>query len=158
MVCVIQRVIHSLVEIESKVYSSIDNGLLVFLAIEKNDGIKEIEWIINKILTLRIFSNPEGKFDLSIKDIAGEILIISQFTLAADPKKGRRPDFSNAMEISKAKEMFETFVENIKKKYNPLKVKTGVFQAEMKIKLVNDGPVTIILDTKHLREKNGSTT
>ena len=156
MVCVIQRVLSSSVEIKERTYSEIKEGLVVFAALEKNDSLKEIEWASNIILNLRIFSNKEGKFDLSIKDIEGEILLVSQFTLVGKIDKGRRPDFSDAMEIEKAREMFEIFVEVFKKNYLPSKVKTGVFQAEMKVNIINDGPVTIILDTKHLKNKNGN--
>jgi D-tyrosyl-tRNA(Tyr) deacylase len=152
MICVIQRVASSSVDINGVRHSSINNGLNVLVGIEKDDSLEEIKWTVNKILNLRIFSNEEGKFDLSIKDIGGEILIISQFTLCANITKGRRPDFSNAMDAAKAKEMFEVFVETVKKNYDPLKVKTGVFQTEMRVNIINDGPVTIILDTKHLKK------
>jgi len=152
MICVIQRVASSSVDISGIRYSGINNGLNILVGIEKDDSLEEIEWTVNKILNLRIFSNKEGKFDLSIKDIEGEILIISQFTLCANITKGRRPDFSNAMDAAKAKEMFEVFVETVKKNYDPLKVKTGVFQTEMRVNIINDGPVTIILDTKHLKK------
>jgi len=152
MICVIQRVASSSVDINGVRHSSINNGLNILVGIEKDDSLEEIEWTVNKILNLRIFSNKEGKFDLSIKDIEGEILIISQFTLCANITKGRRPDFSNAMDAAKAKEMFEVFVETVKKNYDPLKVKTGVFQTEMRVNIINDGPVTIILDTKHLKK------
>jgi|YNPMSStandDraft_1061717.scaffolds.fasta_scaffold01854_6 D-tyrosyl-tRNA(Tyr) deacylase len=153
MICVIQRVIGSSVEINGKIYSEIKEGITILCAIEKDDKIEDLDWVSKKIIDLRIFSNKEGKFDLSVKDIDGEILLISQFTLCGYARKGRRPDFSNAMEVPKAKEMFEVFVEKLKSYYKPEKIKTGVFGAEMKVNIINDGPVTIILNTNHLKNK-----
>lgn len=145
MRAVIQRVKRASVTIEGKKYSEINQGYLVLLGITHNDSEKDIKYLKDKILNLRIFSNSEGKFDYSIKDIKGEILIVSQFTLYADSRKGRRPDFTQAAKPEIAKKLYLEFIEEIKKENIP--VKTGVFGAEMEVELINDGPVTIILDS-----------
>jgi len=146
MKAVIQRVDRANVSINNTIYSQIEKGYLILLGITHNDSEKEIKILANKIVNLRIFSNSEGKFDLSIKDVGGEILIVSQFTLYADTKKGRRPDFTKAARPELAKKLYELFIEEIKN--NGINVKTGVFGAEMKVNLVNNGPVTIILDSE----------
>ncbi|MEF3280777.1 MAG: D-tyrosyl-tRNA(Tyr) deacylase [Elusimicrobiota bacterium] len=148
MICVVQRVLKSNVKIANQIYSQIAEGYLVLCGFAKDDNEKDIEWMVNKILNLRIFSNDRGKFDLSIKDIEGEIIAVSQFTLIGDASKGRRPDFSKAMPPDKALEFYNLFVKKLKENYNPQKIKTGVFQEEMVVALENDGPVTIILNSK----------
>jgi len=145
MKAVIQRVRGSSVEVEGQVVGKIGHGLLVFVGIGKDDDEKDINWMIDKIVNLRIFEK-EGKFDQTLLDVKGDLLLVSQFTLYGDCSKGRRPSFSNAMEVDKARELFEVFVAKARQK--AMKVETGVFQAHMGVKLTNDGPVTLIIDSK----------
>ena len=144
MKAVIQRVKKASVEIEGKIYSKINRGLLILFCAEKNDVKENIDFIANKILNLRIFEDENHKMNLSVKDITGEILIVSQFTLASDLKKGLRPSFDNAMEPKQAKEFYEDMI--LKLKESKLNVQTGVFGADMQVKLINDGPVTFVLN------------
>lgn len=148
---VVQRVKMSKVRVNNEVVSEIGEGLLVLTALEKDDTLEEIKWMANKIVNLRIFEDEFFKMNKSVVDIQGEILLVSQFTLAAYVKKGNRPSFTDAMEENLAREYFEKFVNLVKELYP--KVKTGVFRAHMEIELVNDGPVTIILE----RHKNDLT-
>lgn len=148
---VVQRVKKSRVKVNDEVVSEIGPGLLVLAGIEKDDTLDVLEWVANKIVNLRIFEDDLGKMNLSVKDIDGEILLVSQFTLAAYIKKGNRPSFSDAMEEYLAKEYFEKFVDMVKVSYPH--VKTGVFKAYMEVELVNDGPVTIILE-RHPKDRD----
>ena len=143
MKLVIQRVNSASVTIENKIYSSINKGLLVFFGVEKDDSEDMLEYFAQKLLKLRIFEDEKGKMNKSVLDIEGEILVVSQFTLCADCKKGTRPSFDNAKEPKIAKEYYEKFVEILKK--SGINIKTGVFGAHMQIELINNGPVTIIL-------------
>ncbi len=143
MRAVIQRVKEASVSIDNKIYSSINEGILVLLGVEKNDDITSAEFLANKITKLRIFNDNEGKMNLSIKDIDGEILVVSQFTITSDCKKGTRPSFDNAAAPKEANYLYEEFV-NLIKRQN-IVTKTGVFAANMEIKLINDGPVTFVL-------------
>ena len=143
MKLVIQRVNSASVTIENKLYSSINKGLLVLFGVEKDDKEDMIEYFAQKLLKLRIFEDEQGKMNKSILDIEGEILVVSQFTLCADCKKGTRPSFDNAKEPKIAKEYYEKFVEILKK--SGINIKTGVFGAHMQVGLINNGPVTIIL-------------
>ncbi|MCX7905610.1 MAG: D-aminoacyl-tRNA deacylase [Elusimicrobiales bacterium] len=147
MICIIQRVKEGRIFIKNLCYSEIKYGLVVFCGISKFDDFRDLEWMVDKIINLRIFENSQGKFDLSLKDINGEVLIVSQFTLLGDASKGRRPDFSLAMEKEGALKYYEHFVSVFKKKYVEEKVKTGVFQADMLVEIHNDGPVTIVIDS-----------
>lgn len=144
MKAVIQRVKKASVEIEGKIYSKINRGLLILFCAEKNDVKENIDFIANKILNLRIFEDENHKMNLSVKDITGEILIVSQFTLASDLKKGLRPSFDNAMEPIRATEFYEDMI--LKLKESKLNVQTGVFGADMQVMLINDGPVTFVLN------------
>lgn len=144
MKAVIQRVKKASVEIEGKIYSKINRGLLILFCAEKNDVKENIDFVANKILNLRIFEDENHKMNLSVRDITGEILIVSQFTLASDLKKGLRPSFDNAMEPIKAKEFYEDMI--LKLKESKLNVQTGVFGADMQVMLINDGPVTFVLN------------
>lgn len=145
MKAVIQRVNFASVEIGGHIYSSIKKGLLVFLAVKEDDEINDCIKMADKISKIRIFSNEDGKFDYSVEDIKGEALIVSQFTLYADASKGRRPDFTRAAVAQKARELYEKTIDELIKRN--ISVKTGVFAADMLVKLENDGPVTIIYET-----------
>ena len=150
MKAVVQRVNEASVEINGKIYSFINRGLLVFLGIEKGDTEKESDYLSKKIVDLRIFPDPEDKMNFSVRDIEGEILLISQFTLCTDRNKsGNRPSFYFAEIPEKASPMFDSFVDMTGNYYIKGKVKTGIFAAMMKIKLINDGPVTIILEREN---------
>ncbi|RUM30796.1 MAG: D-tyrosyl-tRNA(Tyr) deacylase [Aquifex sp.] len=146
---VLQRVKQSWVKVDGEIVGKIDKGLNILLGIGKRDTEEDIKKLVNKILNLRIFENEEGKFHYSVLDIKGEILVISQFTLYANVKKGRRPSFEEAEEPKRAKELYEKFVEEIKK--SGLKVETGVFGAMMDVFIENWGPVTIIIDSNELK-------
>jgi len=146
MRAVVQRVKEGSVEIKEKEIGKIEQGLVVLLGVGQNDTEKDAEYIAGKIINLRIFEDKEGKMNLSLKNINGQILVISQFTLYGDCKKGRRPSFISAALPDKAVKLYEYFVRCIKN-YN-LKVETGQFQAMMLVKIFNDGPVTIFLDSE----------
>ncbi len=145
---VIQRVKNAFIEIEGRLHSEITKGLLILLGIEEVDSIEDVYWLCKKIANLRIFGDNEGKMNLSIKDIDGEILVVSQFTLHAYTKKGNRPSFVRSAIPEKAIPLYEKFIENLSTELNK-KVKSGVFGANMSVSLVNDGPVTIYIDTKN---------
>jgi D-tyrosyl-tRNA(Tyr) deacylase len=144
MKALIQRVTSSMVEVDDKIVGQIDSGLLVFVGIEKQDDLLNADKMIERIISYRVFSDPDGKMNLNLKDIGGSILIVSQFTLAADTKNGTRAGFSTAMPPIQAESMYDYIVEQIK----ALKIDTqcGIFGADMKVSLVNDGPVTFLLD------------
>jgi D-tyrosyl-tRNA(Tyr) deacylase len=144
MISVIQRVQKASVTIENKVYSSITNGLLVLLGIHQNDTIEEVDWMAEKIVKLRIFEDEDGKMNRSVIDCSGSILLVSQFTLLGDLKKGTRPSFTNAAKPETAIPLYESMIQKIMD-YD-VTTQTGVFGADMKVELINDGPVTIILE------------
>ena len=144
MKAVIQRVKNASVTIDDKLYSKISKGMLILFCVEKGDTDDKLEWMANKIESLRIFEDEQQKMNLSVKDIKGELLVVSQFTLAASCKKGTRPSFDNAEHPEIANKMYQKFVEILKTK--DLNVKTGVFAANMQVSLINDGPVTFILE------------
>ena len=144
MKVVIRRVIKSSVRINNKEVAKIGKGFLILLGISKDDNFEKADYIIKKIYNLRVFSDENDKMNLSIQDINGELLIVSQFTLYADCKKGNRPSFINAAPPEEAEKIYEYFINECKK--NNLKVETGEFGADMKVELINDGPVTIILE------------
>ena len=145
---VVQRVKKGSVEIEEKEIGKIEKGLVILLGVGQNDTEKDAEYLAEKIVNLRIFEDKEGKMNLSVKDINGQILVISQFTLYGDCKKGRRPSFISAALPDKAVKLYDYFVKSIKN-YG-LKIETGEFQAMMLVKIYNDGPVTILLDSEKL--------
>ena len=146
MRAVIQRVSRASVTVDKNVTGSIGWGLLVFLGVGKEDTEKDIAFIADKIVNLRIFEDADGKMNLSVKDIGGGVLLISQFTLFGDCRKGRRPDFTQAGGADLAKQLYEETIKVIKEKGVP--VETGIFAAHMHIDSINDGPVTLILDSK----------
>lgn len=144
MKAVIQRVKSASVTINNKVHSSIGAGMLVLFCVEKGDTTDKLDWFADKIFSLRIFEDENGKMNKSVLDTGREILVVSQFTLAADCKKGTRPSFDNAEKPEIAKNIYEKFVEKLKS--SNLHIKTGVFAAMMDVSLINDGPVTFILN------------
>lgn len=145
---VLQRVSEASVKIDGSTKGSIDGGLVVLLGIEAADSEVDADWLISKISGLRVFSDSEGKMNLSIQDINGAFLVISQFTLFASTKKGNRPSYIQAARPEQAIPLYEYFVSKLKSETN-LKVETGVFGADMKVSLINDGPVTISIDSKN---------
>lgn len=148
MRAVIQRVNHASVTIENKIKSEIKKGILLLIGIEDSDNANDIIWLCNKITQLRIFDDTDGVMNLSIKDINGEILAISQFTLHAKIKKGNRPSYIQAAKPEISIPLYEQFIQQIGKDLGK-EIKTGEFGAYMKVALENDGPVTIIIDTKN---------
>lgn len=146
MKIVLQRVKQAAVEVQHRTAGKIGQGACLFVGVEKGDSEEEANYLANKIVELRIFPDEEGKMNLSLQDVKGEVLAVSQFTLAGSLKKGRRPSFDNAESSEKAEELFLYFVSLIKQR--GLKVETGVFGALMEVRLVNDGPVTFILEKK----------
>ncbi|MFV8331876.1 D-aminoacyl-tRNA deacylase [Flavobacterium sp. GSP14] len=148
MKVVIQRVSSSSVTIDAKIVAEIQKGLMVLVGIEDNDTPEDITWLTSKIVNLRIFGNDNEVMDLSVKDIDGDILIVSQFTLHALTKKGNRPSYIKASKPEIAVPMYKEFVVQMQKDLGK-KVQTGVFGADMKVQLLNDGPVTIIMDSKN---------
>jgi len=149
MKAVIQRVNEASVTIDGEIYSSIKKGFLVLVGIQKGDSEKEAEYIANKTCDLRIFTDNDDKMSLSLSDVDGEILVISQFTLISDGKKsGNRPSFIFAEEPEKANNLYEFFLKKCRDKLGRDKVKSGVFAAYMKVRLENDGPVTIIIEKR----------
>jgi D-tyrosyl-tRNA(Tyr) deacylase len=145
MKVVIQRVSEACVKVEGKIAGEIGKGLMLLAGIDENDEKSDADWLVQKILNLRIFGDEEGKLNLSVMDISGEILCISQFTLIADYKKGNRPSFIKAAKPDKAIPLFDYFKEELAK--SGLKTESGIFGADMKVSLINDGPVTIVMDS-----------
>lgn len=148
MRAIIQRVTQAAVKIDGKTYGEINNGLLVLLGIEENDTTTDVDWLSKKIVQMRIFSDEHGKMNLSVQDIKGEILVISQFTLFASTKKGNRPSFIRSAKPDIAIPLYERFIGETEKNIGR-KIQTGIFGADMKVTLLNDGPVTIYLDSKN---------
>lgn len=146
MRAVIQRVDRAGVNINSQFFSSIAQGLLVLLGVEKGDSGKDADYVLEKTINLRIFEDDQGKMNLSLIDIGGEMMVVSQFTLLADCVKGRRPSFTGAEEPKKANDLYEYFVSQASSKVK--KLATGKFQEMMQIELINNGPVTILLDSR----------
>jgi D-tyrosyl-tRNA(Tyr) deacylase len=150
MKAVVQRVAQAKVTIDGEVSGAIERGLLVYLGVGKGDGERERDWMIDKITGLRIFSNDEGKFDKSVLDVSGKLLVVSQFTLYGDVKKGRRPSFDGAMPPIEAEKLYDAFVARAR---SVIGVETGRFGAHMMVESINDGPVTILLDTQSITDK-----
>ena len=148
MRAVIQRVSKASVTIDDKIYSQIENGLLVLVGIEDGDTNEDIEWLSGKIVNLRVFNDDNGVMNVSVKDINGDILAVSQFTLHASTKKGNRPSYIKASKPEFAIPMYEKFIQQLSNDLGKT-VGTGVFGADMKVELLNDGPVTIVIDTKN---------
>ena len=148
MRAVVQRVLQANVVINHQVKSDIKNGLLVFVGIEDEDTFEDIQWLSNKIVNLRIFDDENEVPNISVKDIGGDILAVSQFTLHASTKKGNRPSYIKASKAEIAIPMYEKFIIQLSNDLGKI-IHTGEFGADMKVQLINDGPVTIIIDTKN---------
>jgi D-aminoacyl-tRNA deacylase len=148
MIAVIQRVSQAAVHIEGIVHASIQTGFLILLGITHTDTEEDAQWLSKKIAGMRIFSDAEGKMNLSLQEVNGEILLISQFTLHASTKKGNRPSFIEAARPEKAIPLYEQMIDLLSKDLNQ-PIRTGKFGADMKVSLINDGPVTILLDSKN---------
>ncbi|WP_454048220.1 D-aminoacyl-tRNA deacylase [Chryseobacterium sp. Marseille-Q8038] len=145
MKIVIQRVSEASVKVDGKIVGEIGKGLMLLVGVDENDEKTDADWLVQKALNLRIFGDEDDKLNLSVKDISGEILCISQFTLIADYKKGNRPSFIKAAKPDKAIPLFDYFKEEMAQ--SGLKTESGIFGADMKVSLINDGPVTIVMDS-----------
>jgi D-aminoacyl-tRNA deacylase len=145
---VVQRVLDAKVEVENAVDGRIDAGLLIYLGVARDDGIDEVEWMADKVANLRIFEDEAGVMNRSVLGEGGAALVVSQFTLLADARKGRRPSYSEAAAPEEARRLYELFVDRLRGLVG--RVETGVFQAAMRVSSTNDGPVTILLDSKRL--------
>lgn len=143
MKVLVQKVLSASVEVNQKTVSQINRGLLLFIGIEKDDTAAQADYLAKKVAALRIFEDENKKMNLSVQDVNGELLAVSQFTLAADLSRGNRPGFDSAAAPKEAEKLYEYFVEQLKKQNLP--VQTGIFQADMSVKLINDGPCTFLL-------------
>ncbi|MBB6002792.1 D-aminoacyl-tRNA deacylase [Arcicella rosea] len=148
MIAVIQRVSEASVKIEEKIKGSIQTGFLILLGITHDDTLEDVEWLSKKIIGMRIFSDEDGKMNLDLKSVNGDILLISQFTLHASTKKGNRPSFIDAARPEIAIPLYEQMIKQLSKDLDK-DIQTGEFGADMKVSLVNDGPVTILIDSKN---------
>jgi D-aminoacyl-tRNA deacylase len=146
MRAVVQRVDRAHVNVGERCISSINKGIIIYLGIEKGDSQKDVDYLLEKVVNLRIFEDLDGRMNLSVLDIAGEMLVVSQFTLLGDCRKGRRPSFVKAEEPHKAKNLYESFLGLAQEKMK--RAAGGEFQAMMKVETVNDGPVTMLLDSR----------
>ena len=147
MKALVQRVSQASVSVNDKIVGKIGPGLVVFLGVAQGDSKEDASYLANKVVNLRIFANESSRFSFSALDTRADILIVSQFTLLADTRKGRRPDFTAAAPPDLAKELYESFVEQVRS--TGLKVETGLFQEHMLVEIYNDGPVTILLESKN---------
>jgi len=145
---VIQRVAHAQVDVDGKTVGAIRNGLLVLVGVEDADQLEDVEWLAGKIANIRIFNDEQGVMNVSVKDINGEVLVVSQFTLHASTKKGNRPSYIRASKADHAVPMYELFKQKLSMEIGK-EVQAGIFGADMKVSLLNDGPVTIVMDTKN---------
>lgn len=148
MIVVVQRVSSASITIEKDVTASIKHGIVVLVGIEDADTREDVEWLATKVVNLRIFNDENGVMNLSLKEVGGEAMIVSQFTLHSSTKKGNRPSYIKAAKPPHAIPVYESFIDEVSKLLG-VRVKTGVFGADMKVSLTNDGPVTIIIDTKN---------
>jgi len=149
----IQRVKEGAVYIEGKEVGKIGKGFVLLLGVGQSDTIEDLDYLVDKVVNLRVFPDEEGKMNLSLLDVGGEVLVVSQFTLYADCRKGRRPSFTDAAPPEKGKEMYELFINKLRDR--GVRVETGEFGAMMLVKIYNDGPVTIMLDSEDRRRPRG---
>lgn len=140
---VVQRVKHASVTVEGKVVGSIDHGLLLFVGFTEGDDTEKINYMVNKVINLRIFDDNNGVMNVNVQDVDGSVLSVSQFTLYADARKGNRPSYIEALKGEEAIKLYDEFNQKLKEK---IKTETGIFGADMKVELVNDGPITILLE------------
>ena len=145
MRAVVQRVAHAKVDVDGRTVGAIDKGLLVYVGVAEADGSNDVEWLAEKVAGLRIFPDEAGKMSRDVKDVTGKVLVISQFTLLGDVRKGRRPSFSGAMAPELAERLYQAFASAVRARGVP--VETGTFRADMKVSSLNDGPVTLVIDT-----------
>ncbi|MCS6832573.1 MAG: D-aminoacyl-tRNA deacylase [Flammeovirgaceae bacterium] len=150
MIALIQRVSQAQVSVAGTICGQIEKGLLVLLGIAHDDTLEDIDWLSNKIIHLRIFSDPDGKMNLALQEVGGDILLISQFTLLASTKKGNRPSYTDAARPEVAIPLYEKMIQILQEKLGK-KIQVGIFGADMKVSLINDGPVTIWIDSKNKR-------
>ena len=146
MKIVLQRVSEASVEVDNQIVGAIEKGLMLLIGVDETDESSDADWLVKKIIDVRVFSDDDGKMNHSVKDIDGEILCISQFTLISDYKKGNRPSYIKAAKPDKAIPLFEYFKDELKN--SGLKIESGIFGADMKVSLINDGPVTLVFDSK----------
>lgn len=146
MKVVLQRVSEANVKVDNQIVGAIEKGLMLLIGVDETDEISDADWLVKKIIDVRVFSDDDGKMNHSVKGINGEILCISQFTLISDYKKGNRPSYIKAAKPDKAIPLFEHFKNELKK--SGLKIESGIFGADMKVSLINDGPVTLVFDSK----------
>jgi D-tyrosyl-tRNA(Tyr) deacylase len=151
MRAVVQRVGHASVDVDGRTVGAIDRGLLVYVGIAEADGANDVEWLAEKVAGLRIFPDEAGKMSRDVKDVAGKVLVISQFTLLGDVRKGRRPSFSGAMAPELAERLYQAFASAVRARGVP--VETGTFRADMKVSSLNDGPVTLVIDSPRDEER-----
>lgn len=145
---VVQRVKHAQVSVEDNIIGKIEHGIMLLLGVEESDDEKDLDYMTDKVVNLRIFEDEEGKMNKSLLDVGGSILVVSQFTLHGDARKGRRPSFITAARPEKAVPLYEKFIQNMKNQ--GIKTQTGEFGADMEVLICNDGPVTILLDSKKI--------
>ena len=148
MRAVVQRVKRAEVRVDGRVVGRISKGLLVLIGVGVRDEYDDVKWMADKLVNLRIFEDDDSKMNLSLLDVGGEILLVSQFTLYGDCRRGRRPSFTDAADPEKGRDMFEKLIAYLKENYRNLRIETGVFRAMMEVELINDGPVTILLDSE----------
>ncbi len=148
MRAVVQRVDMASIKVNNQLVARISKGMLILLCIERGDEYRDADYLVDKVSNLRIFEDELGKMNRSLSEISGEMLVVSQFTLFGDCRKGRRPSFISAEEPEKSKKLYSYFINQVSKKISV--VKAGIFQAMMKVELINDGPVTLLLDSKKL--------
>ncbi|MBP7500712.1 MAG: D-tyrosyl-tRNA(Tyr) deacylase [Chryseobacterium sp.] len=146
MKIVLQRVSEANVKVDNQIVGAIEKGLMLLIGVDETDESSDADWLVKKIIDVRVFSDDDGKMNHSVKDIDGEILCISQFTLISDYKKGNRPSYIKAAKPDKAIPLFEYFKDELKN--SGLKIESGIFGADMKVSLINDGPVTLVFDSK----------
>jgi D-aminoacyl-tRNA deacylase len=148
MRALLQRVSKAQVLIENKVTGSIEQGILVLLGVKQSDTVEDADFLAGRVSTLRIFNDAEGKMNLSVKDIGGKVLVVSQFTLHANTRKGNRPSYTNAADPHLAEKLYKRFIAELRRQLGSSAIKTGMFRAMMQVELVNEGPVTILLKSK----------